>query len=40
MTFPFRAKENVLTMREIASANSDQFLKRNFGFKPLCITNT
>jgi hypothetical protein len=40
MAFPFRAKGNVLTVREIASANSDQSLKRNFGFKPLCITNT
>jgi hypothetical protein len=40
MAFPFRAKGNVLTVREIASANSDQSLKRNFGFKSLCITNT
>jgi hypothetical protein len=40
MTFPFRTKENVLTMREIASANSDLSLKHNFDFKPLCITNT
>jgi hypothetical protein len=30
MAFPFRAKGNVLTMREIDSANSDPSLKRNF----------
>jgi hypothetical protein len=40
MAFPFRAKGNVLTEREITSANSDQSLKRYFGFKPLYISNT
>jgi hypothetical protein len=39
MAFPFTAKGNVLTVREIASVNSDQSLKRNFDFKPLCISN-